>query len=292
MPDAPPFPTPRTVDLGPGPIAYVDTGGDGPVLVLTHGFPMDHLQWRKVVPLLADYRCILPTLPLGAHRAPMAPDADLSQVGQAHLVADLLEALDLHDVTLVMNDWGGPQFLVSEGRADRVGRLAFASCEAFDNFPPAPVRPLIALLGVPGGGRLLMRLLRRPFFRHNRRTFGGLTSTGVPDAVLDAWFRPATTDPSVRRDLVKFATSTPGRAELLERAERLADFPGDVLVIWGEEDRMMPRAHADRLAAMFGRGPAVVIPGSGTLLPEDRPEELAAALRAFLERSRPTPPHP
>lgn len=68
-----------TVDLPAGPVEYVDTGGDGPVVVLTHGFPMDHRQWRKVLPHLEDMRCILPTLPLGAHRAPMRPGADLSQ---------------------------------------------------------------------------------------------------------------------------------------------------------------------------------------------------------------------
>jgi hypothetical protein len=46
----------------------------------------------------------------------MRPEADLSLLGQVRLVAEFLECLDLRDVTLIGNDWGGAQLLVSEGR--------------------------------------------------------------------------------------------------------------------------------------------------------------------------------
>lgn len=152
----------RSVVLPAGTINYVDTGGPGPVMVLTHGFPMDHLQWRKVVPLLGGVRCIMPTLPLGAHKNAMNLDADLSQLGQANILADFLEALELQDVTLVMNDWGGPQFVVALGRDERISRMAFVACEAFDNFPPPQARPAVLLTRAPGGAWLLMQLLRTP----------------------------------------------------------------------------------------------------------------------------------
>src|SRR3954470_22711445 len=120
------------IDVPAGTIHYEDTGGGGPVVVLLHGLIMDHTQWRKIVPSLrGDYRCVLPTLPLGAHRTPMKPDADLTHRGIALLLGEFLAALDLTDVTLVMNDWGGAQFLVSEGKAERVGRLVMVACEAF-----------------------------------------------------------------------------------------------------------------------------------------------------------------
>lgn len=96
-----------TVELSSGPISYGDTGGDGPVLVFCHGLLMDGLQWRKLLPLLSGYRCITPTLPLGAHSVAMNPDADLTQLGVARILADFLDALELDDVTLVLNDWGG-----------------------------------------------------------------------------------------------------------------------------------------------------------------------------------------
>src|SRR5699024_5424859 len=102
------------VDLTSGPIEYVDTGGTGPVVVLTHGLPMSPTQWRKVLPQLDEYRCVLPTLPLGGHRSPMAADADLSQFGMAQILGEFVERMDLHDITLVSNDWGGSQFLLTE----------------------------------------------------------------------------------------------------------------------------------------------------------------------------------
>jgi pimeloyl-ACP methyl ester carboxylesterase len=69
----------RTVDLSAGTIRYADTGGEGPVLVFAHGLLMDGSVWRHVVAdLRRDFRCVLPTLPLGAHDLAMRPDADLS----------------------------------------------------------------------------------------------------------------------------------------------------------------------------------------------------------------------
>lgn len=270
------------VELSAGPIDYQDTGGDGPVLVFTHGFPMNGTQWRKVVPLLPGYRCVLPTLPLGAHRTPMKPDADLSQRGIALLLGEFLDALDLRDVTLILNDWGGPQFLITEGKAERVARLVLIACEAFDNFPPKPARPLLRVAQLPGGVWLLMQLLRTNFFRHNKRAYGGMSLRGVPDDVLDDWFEPATASKEIRRDLAAFATSSPSRTVLLEWADRLATFERPALVVWATRDTMMPREHGSRLAALLPQGRLVEIDDAATLIPEDQPERLVVALKRFL----------
>ena len=125
------------IELTAGTIDYEDTGGDGAVVVLLHGLAMDGSLWGDVVAdLRADHRCIVPTLPFGSHRRPMRSDADLSLRGHARLVAELLERLDLRDVTLVVNDLGYPQ-LVAVEHPERLARLVLASCEAFDNLPPA-----------------------------------------------------------------------------------------------------------------------------------------------------------
>ncbi|WP_020672260.1 alpha/beta fold hydrolase [Amycolatopsis nigrescens] len=273
------------IELSAGPIDYLDTGGPGPVLVFTTGFPMNESQWRKVLPLLPGYRCVLPTMPLGAHRQPMKPDADLSQRGQALLLAEFLERLGLTEVTLIMNDWGGAQFMISERRADRVGRLVMVACEAFDNFPPKPVRPLLRMVALPGGTWLLMRLLSTKFFRHNPRAYGVLSLRGIPDEVLDDWFAPATNGPhrrAIRRDLAKFATSSPPRQVLLEWSGRLREFDRPALVVWATDDRMLPRDHGARLAELLPQGRLVEIDGSSTLIPEDQPERLAETLTKFL----------
>jgi pimeloyl-ACP methyl ester carboxylesterase len=270
------------VELPAGPVEYVDTGGPGPVVVLTHGFPMNHLQWRKVVPLLDGVRCILPTLPLGAHRQPMHADADLSQGGQAQILADFLDALELRDVTLVMNDWGGPQFVVALDRAERVGRMVLVACEAFDNFPPPQARPAVLLARIPGGVWLLMQLLRTSFFRHGRKTWGAVSRNPVPDDVLDEWFAPARRSRAIRRDLRTFTTGTPPRSTLLAWSDALHTFDRPALVVWAEQDAMMPREHGQRLAELLPQGRLITVPDAGTLIPEDQPEELARVLQEFV----------
>ncbi|MBJ7289195.1 alpha/beta hydrolase [Williamsia sp.] len=274
------------VDVPAGPLDYTDTGGDGPVIVLGHGLLMNETHWRKVIPLLDGYRCITPTLPLGAHRSPMRADADLTQSGIARIIADFLDALDLVDVTLVLNDSGGGQFVVSEGRADRVGRLVLASCEAFDNFPPRPARPAAVLCRFPGGTSLFLRLLSTKFVRHNKLAWGGLSKYGIPDEVLDECFAPATRSAEIRRDLRKFSTGTPRRKTLLTWASRLSSFDRPVLIVWATEDRMMPPAHAHRLLDLFADARQVLIDDSWTLIPEDQPERFAAALRDFVPARR------
>lgn len=274
-------------ELSAGIIDYEDTGGEGPVLVFLHGVAIDSTVWRKVVPeLRGDYRCVLPTLPLGSHRRPMRPGADLSLRGMALLVGEFLDRLDLRDVTLVLNDWGGAQLLLSEERTERIGRVVLTACEAFDNYPPGkPGRALARAASVPGGLALLFQLLR---FRAVRRAPGGwgwMSKRPVPREVMDGWFRPARTDRAVRRDLARYGSSAPPREELLGLAERMRSFAGPVLVVWATEDKLMPREHGTRLAELFPKGELVEIEDSYTLIPEDRPEELVRLLRDFVPRA-------
>lgn len=271
------------IELAAGTIEYDDSGGSGPVVVFLHGVAMDGSLWRHVVPGLRDHaRCIVPTLPLGGHRRPMRPDADLSIRAQVALVAELLDRLDLHDVTLVGNDWGGAQLLVSEGRAERVARLVLCSCEAFDNYPPGLPGKNLALAGkVPGGLWALLQPLRLRPLRRLPLAFGWM-SKRVPQETLDRWLEPALNQRAIRRDLRKYVTSDLDRATLLEWAERQRAFAGPVLVVWAAEDRVMPPEHGRRLAALFPNGRLVEIPDSYTLIPEDQPAALTAHLRAFL----------
>src|SRR5437763_16017486 len=93
--------------LSRGPIHYRDEGTGAPA-VLVHGLLVDGTVWNQMLPLLCPrMRCIVPDLPLGAHRQPMERGADLSPPGVAALVAELMDRLELEDVTLVGNDTGG-----------------------------------------------------------------------------------------------------------------------------------------------------------------------------------------
>ncbi len=275
------------IELPSGPIEYQDTGGSGPVIVFCHGVPMDHRVWRKVIPLLPDFRCIAPTLPLGGHRMPMNPRADLSQRGVARILADFLDALHVRDVTLVLNDWGGGQFLINEQRIDRVGRLALVACEAFDNFPPGPARALGVVARIPGGLWLFLQLMRLRPIRRMSRGYGGMSLGGIPDDLLVDWFTPALRDHRLRRDFAKFALGSPPRATLLDWAEAGRTFTRPVLVVWADHDPLMPADHGPRLAAHYPDAQLVIIHDSATLVAEDQPERLAQVLTDFAPHRHP-----
>ncbi|WP_329223557.1 alpha/beta hydrolase [Streptomyces sp. NBC_01485] len=272
------------IDLSAGTVEYQDTGGEGPVVVLLHGVAMDGSLWRNVVaPLRSEFRCVVPTLPLGGHRRPMKPDADLSIAGVARLVAEFLDRLDLRDVTLVMSDWGGAQALVSEGRDERIGRLVITSCEAFDNFPPGlPGSNLFTSAKLPGGINFAFKLLKWKPMRRLPMTWGWMSKRPVPHEVMNAWFEPLWTSKEIRRDLRKYVLGVPPKSELLDWAAKLSDFDRPALVVWAAEDKVMPPEHGRKLAELLPQGQLVEIEDSYTLIPEDQPEQLSAHIRSFL----------
>lgn len=275
-----------SVELSAGAVEYEDTGGEGAVIVFTPGLMMDGSQWRKVVEeLRTDYRCVLPTLPLGAHRHPMRPLADLSMRGVVTILEEFIAALDLRELTLAMNDWGGP-LLVPGGPQDaRIARLVISSCEAFDNVPPrGPARALPYIAKIPGGLDLALVPFRFDRLRRLPMTYGLLSKRRVPREVMDRWFAPVKRR-DIRRDLRKYIRSAPeGRRELLAADAALRAFSRPVLIAWAGEDRMMPWAHADRLAALLSDSRLVEIADSYTLIPEDQPERLAREIRELMTR--------
>ncbi|QDB79142.1 alpha/beta hydrolase [Georgenia wutianyii] len=277
----------REVALTAGTVEYVDTGGDGPTLVLLHGVNMDATLWRDVVRALGPgVRCICPTLPLGSHQRAMDRPELVTHRGVAALVGELLEALDLTDVTLVLNDWGGAQLLLAEGETARVAAAVLVACESFDNYPPGRAGRAVAVAArVPALLWLVMQLQRFTWFRRAPGGWGWMSRRPVPRDVMDGWFRPARRDRLVRRDLRTFARSTPSRTELERLSCALSTFDRPVLVVWAAQDRLMPPEHGPALARLFPRGRLVVVEDSATLVPVDQPAVLARLLAEFVTPS-------
>ncbi len=272
------------IELSAGAIDYVDTGGEGAVLVLLHGLLMDASLWDDVVAdLSVDHRCVVPTLPLGAHRQAMRSDADLSLPGIARLVIEFFDRLDLRDVTLVGNDTGGAlaQLVVGEGTT-RLSQIVLVSCDAFDNFPPGLTGKTVVLLGrlpAPLFG-LFFHQMRLRLVRRLPIAFGWLTKRG--DAVTARWVRPVLRQRGIRRDTVRVLRAIAARKDLLiEASESLASYARPALVVWASEDRVMPPDHGQRLAELLPRGQLVEVPDSYTLIPLDQPARLSEVVREF-----------
>lgn len=278
----------KTIDLSGGTIAYHDSGGNGPVIVLLHGLLMDASLWDgTIAELAADHRCVAPTLPFGAHRRPAHPGADLSLPGAARLVAELLQRLDLHDATLVGSDTGGAvvQLLIGD-RPRRVGRAVLTSCEAFDNLPPGLTGRTLALVGrlPPRLFGLFMQQMRLRAMRRLPLAFGWLTMRG--DATTARWIRPVLEQPEIRRDAVRVLRAALGDRDVMVRAaQRLTAFDSPALVVWARGDRVMPPDHGRRLAELLPKGRLVQVDDSYTLIPLDQPTLLARIIREFISES-------
>ena len=289
------------IELSAGTVEYEDTGGDGPALVLLPGLLMDSSLWDQVTADVAGgHRCVVPTLPMGAHRLAAADDADLSLRGMARLVGELLERLDLRHVTLVGNDTGGAlvQLLIAGTDDDRsapaaaatrsaalrrIDRIVLVSCDAFDNFPPGLTGKTLVMTGrlpAPLFGAFMQQMRVRPV-RRLPIAFGWLTKRG--DASTARWMRPILHDRRIRRDTVRLLRAAAHeKTALLDAADGLATFPGPALVVWASEDRVMPPEHGRRLADLLPQGRLVEVADSYTLIPLDQPGELAEIIGDFV----------
>jgi len=271
----------REVRLPQGTVRYRELGTGEPI-VFVHGFLVNGELWRKVAaPLSADFRCIVPDWPMGAHTRAMDRDADLSLPGLARIVADLLEALELENVTLVGNDSGGAvcQIVVTR-HPERIGRLVLTPCDAYENCPPGMFKALKPAARVPGLLTSLLQPLRIAAVRRTPLAFGLLTKRPVPHSVLESWSRPVLSDRAVRRDAFKMVRGLDSK-HTLDAAERFARFERPVLLAWATEDKLFPMEHAERMAVQFPQGRVERIEDARTFVSEDQPERLAQAIAAF-----------
>jgi pimeloyl-ACP methyl ester carboxylesterase len=215
----------------------------------------------------------------------MHAEADLSPLGIAALVAEFLDALDLRDVTLVGNDTGGVlvQLLMADGPSERISGAVLVSCDAFDNFPPGLTGRTLFLTGrlSPALFGLFMQQMRLKPVRRLPLAFGWLTKRG--DATVKAWMRPIWRQPEIRRDTVRVLRAAAADPNLLTAtAEKLGRFDRPTLIVWAQDDRVMPPEHGRRLAELLPNARLAEIEDSYTLVPLDQPTRLAAEIRRFL----------
>ena len=270
------------VSLPQGTVRYSDQG-TGPTLVFVHGLLANHLLWSRVIPpLVSHFRCIVPDLPLGAHSHPFHPNADLSPLGVARLIADFLEALNLQEVTLIGNDTGGAMCqLVIAHYPERISRLVLTNCDAFEQFFPPLVSPFHYGAQVFGRGfaNFLAFLLRA---RSAQRLFVAALAHRRPELEeLDAFFHPLLHLPGVRRDMTRFLQAVSNRSTL-EAARCFSGFQHPVLLLWGKDDPFFSQRLARRLQQAFPDARLQFLPHCRAFVPVDQPEVFAQHMAEFV----------
>jgi pimeloyl-ACP methyl ester carboxylesterase len=269
----------KEIQLPQGPIRYREAGAGKPV-VFVHGFLVDGRLWDGVVDELSDrYRCIAPDWPIAAHQAPMNPDADLSPLGIARLIADFLTKLELEDVTIVGNDSGGAmsQVLVTT-YPDRIGRLVLTNCDTHENFPPGMFKAMPPVAKLPGGTFALMAPFRIEALA--RRAFAPFAKTKIPDELVASWMKPAKSNSKILRDAGK-VTAGMNKRHTLAAAEKLRGSQLPIKLLWAPGDKYFPISYAERLASEAGNVELVRIEGAKTFVPLDQPRRVAEEIADF-----------
>ncbi len=268
------------IQLSQGTIEYHEQGS-GPAVVLIHGALVNARVWEGVrASLPENLRCITPELPLGSHRIPMHADADLSPRGLAALIAELLERLELENVTLVGNDTGGALCqLVAAHHPDRLGRLVLTNCDAFEHFPPPSFKFAVRAMRLPGAIAMLELGGRIRAVRRRSMAMMKLTTEPVPDELVVEWMSPLR-DGRIRRDLAKVLRGM-APEPMLAAAERLREFDRPALIVWGMQDVVFPRGDAQRLADTLPKARLERVEDSRTFVQVDQPERLARLIGEF-----------
>lgn len=273
----------RRVALPQGELRYYEEGSGHPV-VFVHGVLTNSTLWRKVAPALAaaGFRAITPDWPLGSHELPMNPGADLTPVGQAELIADFLEALDLREVTLIANDTGGAltQIMLSR-RPERVGQVVLTPSDSFEYFFPPVFKPLTKMARLPGSMFLLALLTRVKALYPLPMFFGWVVKRPLPPEIVESYLGPLRRSSGVRRDLRKLLRAVHPR-HTLAAAEKLRALQRPVLLVWGSEEKLFPFTLARRLAEVLPDARLVTVPDTYTFISEDQPEVLVRHVLEFM----------
>jgi haloalkane dehalogenase len=259
---------------------YLDEGAGDPV-VCFHGEPTWAYLYRKMLPPLVEggFRVVCADY-AGFGRSDKPTDRGwYSYDRHVELVSRVLGSLDLHDATVVVQDWGGPIGLRwAVENADRVARLVILNTGIF------PVRRISKGF-----------LAWRDFAERNPDlpvgfVIKGATATDVSDEVLGAYEAPFPTAESKAGAaqfplLVPTSDDDPGATEMRAVSDELSRWDKPALVAFSDSDPVFPYPRAgERFCELIpGAGEQVRIEGAAHFLQEDRGEAIAAEILRFVQ---------
>ena len=251
---------------GPGPL-------QAPAVILLHGFGSSLHTWDAwATELQTAQRVIRIDLP-GAGLTGADPTGDYSDERGVQIISTLMDALGLARASLVGHSMGGRlAWRFAAARPERVAQLVLVAPDGFASagfeYGKAPEVPAVA--------RLMEYVL--------------------PKAVLRMSLAPAYADPSKISDatLTRYhdmLLAPQVRSALLARMAQLAlqdpvhwlkSVRAPTLLMWGEQDQMIPLANAKDYLGALPNAKLVTYPGAGHLPHEEAPAASLAAVRAFL----------
>ena len=278
----------RIAQLGDARVAYSDEGS-GPAVLLLHGCPFASFIWRRLIPQLAPtHRCIAPDL-LGLGDTETPAGADWSLWAQAAAMLRLLDSVGVERAHVLGHDHGGAVAQVlAANHPDRIDRLILTNAEAYDNWPSAEERPFVRITQLPLVGDLVLWLWsRRVVLRATLVSARAVQdSRALSFEFVDLLARANLSDRRRRAKTKRFLAQQfdpRNNRVTLDVLDGLRRFDHPTLLIWAENDAHFGPQWGERLRREIpGAKRLELLPGTGHLLMEERPEEFAALVRDFL----------
>jgi 2-hydroxymuconate-semialdehyde hydrolase len=265
-----------------GRLAYTDEG-EGPPVVLLHGFPQSSFVWRDLAPLLASrFRVIVPDL-LGTGDSDKPADVPLGLVAQAGYVRELLDGLGVDRYAVIGHSVGGgvAQLLALDGAG--VDAMVLMSSTAFDAWPTLLTREIQR---TPPEQRveLFVHSGIRASFRVGMAHPDRLSADQVAE-----YLRPWSGRENVQA-FFRFADAM-NATGLAGREDDLGTLEIPVLIFWGEDDPFYPRSLAERLNETIPTSTLGLLPGCGHFLVEDAIETIGPMIYEYLRARYLQEPH-
>ena len=267
-------------------VHYKEMGAGQPTFILLHGFGASVYSWREVLPSFAKLGRVIafdrPAFGLTSRPLEWTGDSPYSPEAQVKLVIGLMDALGVEKAWLVGNSAGGTvSVAVALAHPERVAGLILVDAAIYaGGGSPAWVRPLLNTPQMNHLGPLLARRI----------------ATSGDDFIRTAFHDPSLVTPEILAGYRKPLQANHWDVALwnltaashpLGLAERLGELALPVLVLTGDDDRIVPTAQSLQLAKDLPGAQLAVIQQAGHLPHEEKPLEFMQAVRAFLERQLP-----
>ncbi len=275
---------------------YVDEGSGEPI-VLIHGEPTWSYLYRNFIPTLSQrFRVIAPDN-MGFGKSETPADADYTLDRHARNLASLIEELDLRDITLVMQDWGGPMGAVVSSRyPDRMKRfVAMNTIFGTDrNIREERLTPWFSAIKAMEDASQLEAVLG-----NLRYLVGGIMMTlGLQrrEVVTDTWLRAyAAAFPTLEECRAAIAFPLEGLHLERVRDTLVGALPGlyklgqagvPAIMIEGMQDHAIwPHVAIAGFRAFFPKGTVHEVAGAGHFIQEDAPEVVVPLIEEFCLRT-------
>jgi haloalkane dehalogenase len=274
-----PFPS-HYLALGMGRLHYLDEGAGEPV-VMVHGNPAWSFLYRHFIKgLSAEVRCVAPDhIGFGLSDKPL--EWSYRPLDHARNLQALIEHLGLRNITLVVQDWGGPIGLsYAVNQPDNVKSLVLMNTWMWPVDDDWYYRAFSGFMGGPLGRFLIQRY---NFFVNGVMKMATADKSRLPRAVHQHYVQPLA-NPAERKGCwtlpKEIIASSDWLKELWERRAQIADKP--VLILWGLKDIAFRQKELQTWLALFGDCQVHRLQGVGHFVQEEYGREAAPILAEFL----------